>query len=526
MRFSFLQNEDEDDVFFLDAMLPEPVLDYDSSSSPTDLDRGPVSSQKGITFLDLPEDIKIRILKYAGLIRPCLINIAYEQHRRKADGETCSNGNPVRMSRLGWTGTWISPYYGPTCDHSSLPVGALQASHAAHRELGALFYAHNHFTIDLCGKAEFDMFNYVTRSGLQHLRHLHLDLGTRNRYLKLSGGVHRTLLGVWMKFCADSRERMPALRNFSLKCKVKELEVASRLMCIMDPFPTLAHCAFHFNSTPDDDIRPVLRRAAWRLTGKLDERPPFPFAKLPKEIQLMILEYVLVGQSDPFLSSPVCGTRAIGFIDRRGGSTLYCCGTCSPLRAMCFCSARQTAFSTSCTCFSSPMPYFLVSREFSQDCRRLFFAKNQFTVVEEDPEPVMRFMTSIPTSSFMQIRHLSFKFPKSYRLYHRNARNEDAAILSWCVLRRFILEHFDLPRLSLRIVDLGTNGSIPIRNKYLRKMLKGFTDLQGLRDFQVCLADDRPFEKELELAVLGRPSIKKDSPEVMLSIEAAGNDSL
>ncbi|KAL4946048.1 hypothetical protein BDV06DRAFT_183478, partial [Aspergillus oleicola] len=424
----------------------------------------------------------------------------------------------------------MSLFHG-ACDHPALPVGVFLASHAAREQLGTLFFGHNRITVSLIGRQEYKLFSKSMRWGLLHLRHLHILLGGQDRYLKMRSGVHRTVWSIWTEFCERAPERMPALKYFSLKCKVKELEVANRLMCIMDPFPTLAQCAFHFSEHEIDEIQPVIKRAAWRLTGNLgdnENRPPFPFMKLPRELQLMILDHLLTQRYDPYLPAAERDMAMVGFLDRKSRPTthfpLACCGTCSPVGSTCFCEIRQTAFSTSCSCFSSPLPYFLVSRGLYEDCRRIFFTKNQFTFVDDEPEPIMRFLNSIPTTSFMQIRHLSFKFPLSYRTYHRSSRTENAALLSWSVLRRFIKEHFDLPRLSLTVVDLGTRGSTGFFNKYMRRMLTTFTmDLQDLRDFRVFLKDDPSFEKELERAVLGRnTTVERYRPWV--NLPSGGSD--
>ncbi|KAI9925465.1 DNA N-glycosylase and apurinic/apyrimidinic (AP) lyase [Aspergillus wentii] len=123
--------------------------------------------------------------------------------------------------------------------------------------------------------------------------------------------------------------------------------------------------------------------------------------------------------------------------------------------------------------------------------------------------------------SFLRsIRYLSFKFPLTCRVAARPGHKpEDSALLSWSVLRRFIREHFDLERLSLMIVDLGTKQSFPNatpnRNKYLRKLLKSFADLRGLRDFRVYLADDRIFERDAEKAVLGPERAGRSKLDVM-----------
>ncbi|RDW74425.1 uncharacterized protein DSM5745_07087 [Aspergillus mulundensis] len=478
-------------------------------------------SQSGITFFDLPENVKIKILEYASLLRPCPVEFGTEGYRFNYPNSirSCTNTNGVRMSRSTYTEKWLSPYH-EICGHPPLPVAIFRASRAAREEIATLFFARNLFSMTLLGRQDFNVFKAATRWGLKHIRHLHLNLGypaTRN--LKLTGSYHRTMLKIWTDFCDKLPEKMPALRYFSLKCKVKELDVASRLMCILDPAPVLLHCAFHFADHQDDDIQRVLKRAAWRLTGNLREGPPFPFMKLPKEVQLIILEHLIVERTDPYLPSTERDLAMVGFLDRKlrptSNSPLVCCGTCSPLGARCFCEARQTAFSTSCTCFSSPLPYFLVSRAFYEDCRRLFFSKNRFTVVEDEPECVMRFFSSIPTSSFMNIRHLSFKFPLVYRFPHKSHRYEGTSLLSWSVLRRFIREHFDLSRLSLSIVDLGTKGVTAGRNTYMRRMLKDFAELKGLRDFRVYLADDPSFEKELERAVVGRTGVGRYRPYPM-----------
>ncbi|KAL4903867.1 hypothetical protein BDW74DRAFT_34606 [Aspergillus multicolor] len=475
-------------------------------------------SPSGITFFDLPENVKIKILEYAALLRPCPVEFGMEKYRFNYPNSlrSCTNSNGVRLTRSSYTDKWVSPYH-DTCGHPPLPIGIFRASRAAREEIGTLFFARNRFSTTLLNRSDFNLFKAATKWGLKHIRHLHLNFGfpaTRN--LKLTGSYHRTMLKIWTEFCDKATEKMPALRVFSLKCKVKELEVASRLMCIMDPFPVLLHCAFHFADHQDDDIQRVLKRVTWRLTGNLKEGPPFPFTKLPKEVQLMVLEHLMVERIDPYLPSAERDHAVVGFMDQKlrptPNSPLVCCGTCSPLGARCFCEARQTAFSTSCTCFSSPLPYFLVSREFYEDCRRLFFSKNRFTVVEDDPESVMRFFSSIPTPSFMNIRHLSFKFPLVYRFPHKSNRYEETSLLSWSVLRRFIREHFDLSRLSLSIVDLGSKGITAGRNNYMRRMLKDFAELKGLHDFRVYLADDPSFEKELERAVVGRTSAGRYRP--------------
>lgn len=471
-----------------------------------------------LTLLSLPTHIQIKILQYAGLLRPCVVNVCYEKMRMKRPVTLSCSSSPMRQTRGHWTTTVNKP-----CDHPTLPLGLLVTSRSMRQELGPLFFSLNRFSAYLYTKADFKTFRTATKWGIQHLKSLHLDLGPReNRILKLDGtGAHRTAFAVWNEFCEMAAEKMTSLRDFSLRCRVNEIEVAYRLIREAHPFPKLSRCAIHFNNIQDDDIRPILKRAVWRLTDNLGEKAPFPFHRLPKEVQYMVLEYLLIDRSDPYIPMAEWSRGIITFQERRRTRVsmypLTCCGTCSPLQTMCFCHACQTSYSSTCSCFTSPLPYFLVSRQFSYDASRIFYSKNEFAFVDEDPEFMMRFLHSISNSTFQLIRHLTFKFPAMYRHPGKCAhRPESAALLSWAVLRRFIREHFLVSQLSITVIDLGTKNFMPAttanRNKYLRRLLASFEDLQGMRDFRVYLSDDAAYEVRAEFSVLGDLAMRREKP--------------
>ncbi|XHG09850.1 hypothetical protein AWENTII_012887 [Aspergillus wentii] len=529
---------DSDDEAFANMLMeawltsPEPETPNDTDTSSNDTP--PETSDKAITpfrkpritFLDLPDHVRLRIYQYSGLFRQrCITFFNYEKMRKinSKELDTCA----LRAGKRESSGFWYSPYV-IHCDHPAFPMGVFLASRAIRLDIVPHFFGLNNFAIDICCGADFRLFCTATERGYQYLKSLHIDLRPGdNRYLKIGSGVHRTIMNAWDSFCKIAQTQMPLLRLFSFKCKVKDLEVASRLMCSMESFPILSECSFHLNNYHDEFMQPVIKRAALRLTENLGDRPPFPYMRLPKEVQLMILDQLLTNQGDPYIQFSDWSKGIVSFQHRKRPRQpfhelypLTCCGTCSPVRSVCFCQTRQTAFSTTCSCFLSPVSYFLVSRGFYEDARRVFFSKNNFVFLEEDPEFMMRIMHYIPTSSFMQIRYLSFKFPLTCRVAARPGHKpEDSALLSWSVLRRFIREHFDLERLSLMIVDLGTKQSFPNatpnRNKYLRKLLKSFADLRGLRDFRVYLADDRIFERDAEKAVLGPERAGRSKLDVM-----------
>ncbi|KAF4172686.1 hypothetical protein CNMCM8694_001118 [Aspergillus lentulus] len=488
----------------------------DQASNSKGADRGKdtttISGSKkgGKSLCQLPEKVKLRILEYIGLVRPCLIDITAEAHRvKQAADHTCDTRN-LFLTRGNW-----STRAGRLCDHPRLPTEVLMVSREFREDLGALFWSHNRFSFILTNLNDWDCFFNAIDWAAEDVRYLHVEMRTwDNRFIK--PGAQRNLLRLWSRFCRYAALEMVNLRYFSLKCRVKDMAVALKIMSAMDPFPPLSQCAFHFSHTPEEDIRPVVKRNALRLTGNLGENRTFPYFDLPKEVQLIILEFLLVNHLDPYLPPGGRVPGIVSFIDRKSlrvneSRPLTCCGTCSPLQAACFCRARQTAYSTTCSCFSSPVRYFLVCRALYEDARRIFFTMNRFAFVEEDPDLMMGFMNSIPTSSFMLIRHLVFKFPAMHRHPAKPSHkpHEDSAMVSWSVLRRFIREHFELSRLSLTIVDLGTRSSswrnaAPHRNKYVRKLLEAFQDLRGLREFRVFLEDDQSYELTAERLVMGR----------------------
>ncbi|KAL5355263.1 hypothetical protein BJX96DRAFT_170508 [Aspergillus floccosus] len=450
-----------------------------------------------VTFLDLPEDIKIKILEYVELLQPQLIDVSFENVRFNQGLSSYRRSPPTRMTK-GPFQTYLLP-----------PPSLFLASKAAREELGRLFFSRNQFSVFLHHKSNYKIFCNSFGWGFEHLQYLYVDLGPReHRSLRIGPGVHRTIMRVWTDFCKKAADEMPNLVDFSLKCRVKDFEVATKLISTMDPFPPLVRCAIWLNHQQDDDVYPVVKRAVWRLTDNLD-KPSFPFSRLPKEVQLMVLENLLGNSHDPYIQpcKDLKNTQGVvTFQDRRRHRTsnlcLTCCGTCSPMRAMCFCSTRQTAYSTTCSCFTSPVNYFLVSRGFYEDARRVFFSQNTFAFVDANPDSMMRILHYIPTDSLAHMGHLTFKFPFAWCA--RYTRPDDEVLVSWAILRRFIREHFDISRLSVTIVDVSQkNPYSNTSNRLMRTLVKSFSDLRGLRDFRVYLANDRIFEKEAESAVMG-----------------------
>lgn len=413
------------------------------------------------------------------------------------------------------------------CTGRRLPMSLLQVSKDVRNEVAPLFIGINKFASIIGTRSDLVFFKDSFGWTFQYIKNLHIDLRARDQRNLLIGvhrneGVHRTIWRVWPEFCLTVRERMPLLRAFSLKCKVRCPEVAQRLLIYMRQFPRLQECAIHFCHLSMETIERMVKETCEYLTRR-DDPKPFPFNRLPREIQLQILEYALADRSDPFAynagNSPSVGVptaRSVVNMQRRrymrvlGDNPLVCCGTCSPLKTRCFCMARQTAYSTTCTCFTSPVPFFLVNKAFSQLATEVFFSNNIFLLIDDDPFTFLRITNDIPNAHLRHIHTLVLQFPRITRISSRPAHRPSATALhSWAILRRFIRDHFNLSRLCLYLLDLGTNVDEEVhtpftRVQFMRALLREFGDLRGVYDFWVYLADDEDFEYEARRRVMGQ----------------------
>ena len=431
------------------------------------------------------------------------------------------------------------------CKTRRLPINLLRVSKVVRNEFAPMFIGKNNFAAVLASRSDLNAFHESFSWSFGFLKNLHIELRPRDlRNLRTEidghGGVHRTVWRMWPDFCRDIRGLMPSLRAFSLKCKVRDPEVARRLLETMWDFPILQEFAIHFNQLPIETIEPQVKQICDHLTRRADPKP-FPFNRLPREIQLQILEHALTDRSEPFGynagNSPSVGlasVRGVVNLQRRRHmrvipeNPLVCCGTCSPMKTRCFCVSRQTAYSSTCSCFASPANYFLVSRDFYSIAVEVFFSLNTFLLIDDDPFSFLRITNGIPNAHLRYIRTLVLQFPHVSRVPTRPAHRPNAnALQSWSILRRFIRDHFDLHRLALYILDLGTSveeTDTPLtRMQFMRLLLRDFVDMHGLRDFWVYLADDNEFEREARRLVLGDQRGVVGPPQFIRDFAALGD---
>ncbi|KAN0068479.1 hypothetical protein V8E54_013203 [Elaphomyces granulatus] len=478
-----------------------------------------VAAHPPTNFLHLPEDVRIRIYQYSSLIRSCPIDVLEE----KDTGALC--GSRRNMAHL------LQP-----CSHPKIPLNIFQVSRAVFEDASSALYSRNKFRLTLKGVGDFENFQQITKPYLHLIKSLHVDLrACDDGILRLEGWTenlfHDVTLRIWNMFCNAVPETIPGLEDFSLECRIMDADTAKRVLSPMESFPLLRRCGFCFDPLADRETLGIARETAYTRTSltRGNQSTPFRFLDLPVELQFMVMENLLTFQWDPFVP-PLPGIPrrlSAGQIVlrkhiRQELCEPVCCGSCSTSSSACFCSIRETVFSTHCRCFISPLPYFLVCREMYTVAHSIFYSKNRFCLLGDDPVPMMKVVQTLSKDSLSMIRHLTF----ASWTYHYDVRSNlllnFAGRFAWSFLLYFLKERLHLELVSVNFIDLGcyaTEETILDWRKYLRHVIESFGFLRGVRSFQVSLAYDRLYETVAERSVMGpryRPTPMKNLPFVGL----------
>ncbi|KAI9041312.1 uncharacterized protein KD926_006888 [Aspergillus affinis] len=131
-----------------------------------------------LTLLDLPENVLIRILEYARLLRYCAVNICEERDRIDAN-----QTHDWHTSTRELLGCWRTSVERPK-SHRPLPLALLGASRGTRDRIGGIFLKYNRFVAIVHTNADLHTFRAAMAWGLSSLTVLHHDLDPKyNRCL-------------------------------------------------------------------------------------------------------------------------------------------------------------------------------------------------------------------------------------------------------------------------------------------------------------------------------------------------------
>jgi hypothetical protein len=214
-----------------------------------------------------------------------------------------------------------------------------------------------------------------------------------------------------------------------LICCAASQDTAARFLASMQNLPRLKGLSIRMEPHRNFDILQMIMTTIRQKTLYFspDPKKPFPFQKLPVEIQIHVLEYSglmapreLVARlpGEPFVPADCrrfeCGALPLG---------TWHCGDC-------YCPATHTAFSTVYTCLTASIPHalFLVSKAIRELALFVYYARNTIEIWYKAPtglpipalpvntswEPrASSFLSHFPEHSWKHLRHIHWMFPFS-----------------------------------------------------------------------------------------------------------------
>ncbi|CAI6341299.1 unnamed protein product [Periconia digitata] len=255
--------------------------------------------------------------------------------------------------------------------------------------------------------------------GLEACLHAAID----NRHDRILGDVSRTdkaILKQWGKICSRlATHIIPGKVKLFIVCHVRDTVVAERILRPLTQLPLLRDCGICLGSTshPENSQLTSLARHYVRLMTVPNHGTapsPFPFLRLPTEIQLRIMRL-----SDLVLKRPI--TIREGRIETRW-QRHYCNGgevwsDNSFFTPRCFCPVRCAASQKRCdhASYTGIFPYFLLNKAFTAVATDVFYSLNTFVITHSesvehgkthDIEDIYRFLSRLSPRALRKIRHL------------------------------------------------------------------------------------------------------------------------
>ena len=370
---------------------------------------------------------------------------------------------------------------------------------------------------------------------LSKIQHLHIELESPKwgEGITLDELKDRVLITAWREICEKLKSWIiPRRLELTFICSAADLPTARNLADTLRSLPPLKHCSLSFGSRFDRSFQTTVRDLCLELT-KVETSPahPFPFVRLPAELQLTILGYTdLVVRSKDAQFTPQVLEIEDGQLRsadlccciRRCGRTR--CGRCSgtPVHRLCQCFGvihscccykGSNSFSTLCHCAHVSTDLLLVSRQVSSCALEVLYRQNRYQL-SGDHYSSLKFLQRLPPRALDLMKDIVFKFGCWDAELGYRARREEF-LSSWQDLLDFIQGNFNLSKLSLTIYSTVENASSgrgyspqPKEDEgkvFYRDILGPVRSLKGLKAYFVYLEDDRVrhMEEESEKDVMG-----------------------
>ena len=310
----------------------------------------PKPPPSGLSFLDLPYNVRYQIYGYARVMRTCPIDLTF-QHEEENCSEIVDSllDDPVSSEPLiprdhcfnrrydleTYCNDWDCCGWG--CD-TPLPHQLFYVSRLVHQEVSTLFYSQNHFKIRYDDPNAFRTLCTLTPQSTALITTLTIHLNyyspcpprdpfscgclhrcqrctrykaygscprclcSSNSPLSNISRHDKTVISEWAKLVKYIAPHItPSQLKLCLICDTADRATAETILAPLTHFPILSECSIRISRSPDRDLQRLLKATTLRLTGRSENafRRPFPFTLLPTELQLRILTHTdLVAPAD------------------------------------------------------------------------------------------------------------------------------------------------------------------------------------------------------------------------------------
>jgi hypothetical protein len=356
------------------------------------------------------------------------------------------------------------------CGCGAFPYQLLYVWKAIVNEVLAIFYSENHFTVFRNSLGGLSALRSLSRKALSQMTSLSIYLNVVDEderewifgsdsfsYCHAMCSVSKidrafrkerhwdetVSIKEWQRLCKILRPNIkPNRLKLFLTCDMADMELSHEFLQPLLQTPTLQlrECSIRLASgflkpgninyhTPGSlqELAALARlnaqQAAGQLTTYRSTKASFRYGDLPKEVRLQILEntelvspFDLAWTSNPPVDLAYQPQKSQFYEHRTFQYGTYgpalCCQKCSPTTDACACFLRCGAFSTTCTCWTMPVQFFLVNKQTKDDAEFVFYSKNHFLVssrADRDPKKlrIYDFLTHLPRNGRRYLRSLS-----------------------------------------------------------------------------------------------------------------------
>ena len=438
------------------------------------------------TLLSLPINVRVKIYRYCGLIRPCPIDLNIEAIRQQWSAQDLATRRSsclkVHHCQYQMMRSTVSQTFDPDlppgleCFCPSLPHQLLRVSKAMHREIETVLYGMNQFKVSRHSPGDnLEVLSKLNSRVWPLLSSLHISLSEVPPFilgspaqiietLNSRSSEGALILQRWADVCHSILYQVPSQQlKISLSCNVSDVETARAVMAPMTKLQATANTSICLAASPEErEIKEIARGAVSQSMRMQPETlashlETLSWTSLPREFRLDILSRTdLVDY--PFPPRPFYTRQRHGF-EIESGTLLArgteCCNNCTPTLATCACAPIHAAYSASCTCPKVPGALFRVSKQMSYEATVIFFSKNRFILSGDFAANTTfiksKFACDFGAASYIRKLDLEISIGQLYQMRHP----ESEAARHWDALVASVASSLHVPKLWLSI-DAGS----------------------------------------------------------------------